>query len=53
MSSKIDITKLDLYGLFEVPPDASIQGKESKTTYRKKGLQREAQEGKRRTGSNG
>lgn len=36
MSSKIDITKLDLYGLFEVSPDASIQ--EIKTAYRKKAL---------------
>ena len=34
--SKIDVTKLDLYGLFEVSPDASIQ--EIKTAYRKKAL---------------
>ena len=34
--SKIDVTKLDLYGLFEVLPDATIQ--EIKTAYRKKAL---------------
>jgi hypothetical protein len=34
--SKIDVTKLDLYGLFEVSPDATIQ--EIKTAYRKKAL---------------
>ena len=34
--SKVDITKLDLYGLFEVSPDASAQ--EIKTAYRKKAL---------------
>ena len=34
--SKIDVTKLDLYGLFEVSPDATIQ--EIKTAYRKKEL---------------
>ena len=36
MSVKIDITKLDLYGLFEVSPDATVQ--EIKTAYRKKAL---------------
>ncbi|XP_057370869.1 dnaJ homolog subfamily C member 17-like [Daphnia carinata] len=34
--SKIDVTKLDLYGLFEVSPDATSQ--EIKTAYRKKAL---------------
>lgn len=34
--SKVDITKLDLYGLLEVSPDASVQ--EIKTAYRKKAL---------------
>ncbi|XP_046450366.1 dnaJ homolog subfamily C member 17-like [Daphnia pulex] len=34
--SKIDVTKLDLYGLFEVSPDATVQ--EIKTAYRKKAL---------------
>lgn len=34
--SKIDVTKLDLYGLFEVSSDATVQ--EIKTAYRKKAL---------------
>lgn len=34
--SKIDVTKLDLYGLLEVSPDASQQ--EIKTAYRKRAL---------------